>query len=112
MFHALATVRPAALVSPQSACILISACELICGTLNEHVLTPGPNVEADADSSGNSQGVNGPAGASEAVQKVLNQFVETTMRRREEGCHEAVKDVWACVSALRGELPVGEMVTK
>jgi hypothetical protein len=78
-------------VSTQSACALISACNLICATLNQH---------------------NYYVRSAEAVEKIASQFTETTMRRREEGCHEAVKDVFAVVSALRTAEGICKMVDK
>jgi hypothetical protein len=73
----LSTVRPAALVSQQAADVLQTACDLLTAAL-------------DAD-----------AIAETSTQTLLNQFLETTMRRREAECHEAVARVFGRLSELR-----------
>lgn len=54
----------------------------------------------------------GDANNGDAVQKILTQYIETTMRRREEGCHEAVRAVYGVVSALKEEVEVERLVVK
>jgi hypothetical protein len=73
----LSTVRPAALVSQQAADMLQTACHLLTAALDGDVI------------------------AESSTQTLLNQFIETTMRRREAECHEAVTRVFGRLSELR-----------
>lgn len=58
--------------------ILRSACEVICATLNADILQ------------------------SEGHQRILDQYIESSMRRREPECQEAVADVFGSLGRLRG----------
>jgi hypothetical protein len=84
--------------------VLISACELICASFDESVLEHADD-QPDSLSNGN-------RGIEDGVEKILNQFIETSMRRREESCHEAVKEVYRLVSGLRDATGLGKMVDK
>lgn len=81
IFLALTTVRPAALVSPQSSEILQTACDLMSAVLDERILRL------------------------EAAQAVLDRYIDMTMKRKEEGCHEAVARLYGRLSSLRDCTP-------
>lgn len=76
-FDALSTIRPAALISSISADILQTACDLLVSILDEDVLRSGE------------------------AEKTINLFIEMSMKRKEEACHEAVARLFGRLSQLR-----------
>lgn len=77
IFASLTTVRPAALISPQAAEILQTACDLISAVLEESILLVA------------------------STQQILDRYIEASMKRKEEGCHEAVARLYGRLSILR-----------
>jgi hypothetical protein len=77
IFSALAAIRPAMMVSSSAADILQAACNVMTATIQESIL------------------------ATQAAQTQIDHLIQTTVRRREPECQEAVAQLYRRMSRLR-----------
>jgi hypothetical protein len=77
IFSALASIRPAMMVTTSAGDVLQAACNVMTATINEEILR------------------------TQAAQSQIDHLVQTTVRRREPECQEAVAELYGCMSRLR-----------